>query len=231
MTAPAITAYIDRRRSLGFKCDNEARILHELDAFLAGQGRSELTSEGMHDWALTLEPLKLQGRLKKMRIVSRFTLHRRRAAAECFMPDPARFPTPSPAPAPWILTERQVPALLEQAGQFQSPPHSPLRPRADRLALVVLHTAGLRPGNLLRRCIGDYDPSRHTLLARVSKFHKTHLVALSGDAWRELDSYLQLRQCFPHTVESAPHPCKPRIQPAAAGSPPAATRSPACRSD
>ena len=92
---PAITAYIDRKRSLGFKYDNEARILQELDAFLAGHGLSELTSEGFGDWALTLEPLKPQGRLKKMRIVRNFTLHHRRTAPECFVPDPARFPTPS----------------------------------------------------------------------------------------------------------------------------------------
>ena len=199
---PAMTDYIDRQRSLGFKYDNEARILQELDAFLAGHGHSELTSEGFHDWALALEPLKPQGRLKKMRIVRNFTLHHRRTAPECFVPDPARFPTPSPAPAPWIFTEEQVLALLEQAGQLHSPPHSPLCPRVYRLAVALLYTAGLRRGELLRLCIGDYDPSRHTLLVRVSKFRKSRLVALSGDAWRELDSYLRLRQCFPHSASS-----------------------------
>ncbi len=210
MTAPAqpsplgapISAYVHRQRSLGFQYDNEARILQELDAFLAGHGHSELTSEGFRDWALTLEPLQPQGRLKKLRIVRNFTLHHRRTAPECFVPDPAGFPAPAPAPAPWIFTEQQVLALLEQAAQFQSPPHSPLCPRVYRLAVALLYTAGLRRGELLRLCIGDYDPSRHTLLVRVSKFRKSRLVALSGDACRELDSYLRLRQCFPHTASS-----------------------------
>ena len=35
---PAITCYIDRQRSLGFKYDNEARILHALDGSLAQHG-------------------------------------------------------------------------------------------------------------------------------------------------------------------------------------------------
>lgn len=57
----AITAYIDRKRSLGFKYDNEARILCGLDLFLAEHGHGELTSEGFHGWALTLEPLTPPG--------------------------------------------------------------------------------------------------------------------------------------------------------------------------
>ncbi|MXY67465.1 MAG: tyrosine-type recombinase/integrase [Acidobacteriia bacterium] len=198
----AITAYLDRKRSLGFKYDNEARILCGLDLFLAEHGHGELTSEGFHGWALTLEPLTPQGRLKKMRIVRNFTLHHRRTAPDCFVPDPSQFPAPAPAPAPWIFTDQQVLALLEQTGRLLSPPHSPLCPHVYRLAVVLLYTAGLRRGELLRLCIGDYDPCRHTLLVRVSKFHKSRLVALSSDAGRELDSYLQLRQCFPCTASS-----------------------------
>ena len=137
-----------------------------------------------------------------MSIVRNFTLHHRRTVPACFVPDPARFPAPSPTPAPWIFTEQQVLALLEQAGQLQSPPHFPLCPRVYRLAVALLYTAGPRRGELLRLCIGDYDPSRHTLLVRVSKFRKLRLVALSSDAWRELDSCLRLRQCFPHTASS-----------------------------
>lgn len=104
----AITAYIDRQRSLGFKYDNEARILRELDIFLAERGHGELTSEGFQGWALTLEPLTPQGRLKKMRIVRNFTLHHGRTAPDCFVPDPSQFPSPAPPPVPWIFTEQQV---------------------------------------------------------------------------------------------------------------------------
>ena len=198
----AITAYVDRQRSLGFKYDNELQILQELDTFLAEYDYSELTACSFNNWALTLEHLTPQGRRKKMRIVYRFTLDCRQTAPECFVPDPALFPSPSPAPAPWIFTERQIPALLEQAGQLQSTPHSPLRAHVYRLAVVLLYTAGLRRGELVRLRIDDYDPSRHTLLVRVSKFHKSRIVALSRDAWREMDTFLRLRLCFPHTTSS-----------------------------
>ena len=197
-----ITAYVDRQRSLGFQYDNEARILQALDAFLAERDHSELTAASFNGWALTLEHLTPQGRRKKMRIVYRFTLHRRHTAPECFVPNPSLFPSPAPAPDPWIFSEHQILALLQQAGQLQPAPHSPLRAHVYRLAVVLLYTAGLRRGELLRLRIGDYDPCRHTLLVRVSKFRKSRIVALSRDAWREMDTYLRLRLGSPHTADS-----------------------------
>lgn len=198
----AITAYLDRQRSLGFQYDNELRILRELDTFLAAYGHSELTADSFNSWALTLEHLTPQGRHKKMRIVYKFTLHLRQTVPECFVPDPAQFPSPSPAPTPWIFSEQQILSLLEQTGQLEPTPHSPLRPHVYRLGVVLLYTAGLRRGELMRLSIGDYGPSRHTLLVRVSKFRKSRIVALSPDAWREMDAYLRLRLCFPHTASS-----------------------------
>lgn len=198
----AVTAYLARQRSLGFKYDNEARILRELDTFLAASDHRELTAASFNDWALTLEHLTPQGRRKKMRIVYRFTLQLRQRIPECFVPDPAQFPARAPAPAPWIFSEQQILALLAQAGQLRPARHSPLCAHVYRLAVVLLYTTGLRRGELVRLRIDDYDPCRHTLLVRVSKFGKSRIVALSRDAWRELDSYLRRRLCFPHVASS-----------------------------
>ena len=151
----AITAYVDRQRSLGCKSDNAARVLQELDPFLAESDHSELTASSFNAWALTLEQLTPQGRRKKMRIVYRFTLHLRHTAPECFVPDPAQFPAPAPAPAPWIFREQQILALLEQAGQLQPAPPAPLPAHVYRLAVVLLYTAGLRRGELVRLRLGD----------------------------------------------------------------------------
>ena len=198
----AISAYLDRQRSLGFKYDNEARVLAALDGFLREHGHTALTAGSFDAWALTLETLTPQGRRKKMQIVRRFTLYRRRSDPGCFVPDPSRFPSPSAPPSPWILSSQQVLALLEQTGKLQSPPHSPLCAAVYRLGVVLLYTTGLRRGELLRLCIGDHDRSRHTLLVRMSKFGKSRIVALSRDARRELAAYLQRRLCFRHTASS-----------------------------
>ena len=161
-----------------------------------------MTADSIAAWTLTLEPLTPQDRRKKMQIVRRFTLFLRRSAPDCFVPDPAQFPSPSALPCPCILNSQQVLVLLEQTGQLQSPSHSPLYAAVYRLAVVLLYTTGLRRGELLRLRIGDHDRSRHTLLVQGSKFHKSRMVALSRDATREVAAYLQQRLCFPHTASS-----------------------------
>jgi integrase len=71
-----------------------------------------------------------------------------------------------------------------------------------RLAVVLLYTAGLRRGELVRLVLADYDPAEHTLLVRASKFHKSRLVALSDDAAREMGLYLRARRRLPHAASS-----------------------------
>ena len=59
-----------------------------------------------------------------------------------------------------------------------------------RLALVLLYTAGLRRGELVRLTLGDVDPRAGVLRIRQSKFHKSRWVPLSPDAGAELRRYL-----------------------------------------
>ncbi len=62
-----------------------------------------------------------------------------------------------------------------------------------RLAVVLLYTAGLRRGELLRLTLADVDPRDGILQIRASKFHKSRIVPLSPDACRELRLYLRKR--------------------------------------
>lgn len=153
-----------------------------------------------------------------MRIVRRFALYRRRTEPNCFVPDPAQFPNAAPPPKPCILSGQQILALLQQAGQLKSATGSPLRAAVYRLAVVLLHTAGLRRGEPVRLRNGDNAPSRNTLLVRLSRFCKSRMAALSGDALREASTYLQQRQCFPHTARSPLLAHGPQLQKAFSGS-------------
>jgi integrase len=70
-----------------------------------------------------------------------------------------------------------------------------------RLAIVLLYTAGLRRGEVVRLTLSDYDPAEGTLHVRASKFHKSRLVALSKDASREMETYLRARRRLPHDAD------------------------------
>ncbi len=63
-----------------------------------------------------------------------------------------------------------------------------------RLAVVLLYTAGLRRGELVRLTLGDTDAQGGVLRIRESKFHKSRWVPLSASAQAELQVYLAARR-------------------------------------
>jgi integrase len=91
--------------------------------------------------------------------------------------------------------------LLATEG-LRTHPSSPLCREVFRLAVVLLYTAGLRRGELVRLVLSDYDPAERTLRIRVTKFHKSRLVPLSADAAREMEDYLVVRRKLPHAADA-----------------------------
>ena len=193
---PVIAAHLALQQSLGRQFHKEARVLAGLDRFLAPPGPEALTADSFAAWVLSLGQLAPQTRRAYMLIVRRLAIYASRTDPDGFVPDLAQFPARAPARSPFLLSRLQVLALLQEADRLPATPGSPLLPAVYRLAVVLLYTAGLRRGELLRLRLDDYDRSRRTLLLRVSKFRKSRLVALSADAERELQGYLGRRQAF-----------------------------------
>lgn len=71
---------------------------------------------------------------------------------------------------------------------------SPLRRQNTLLGLILLYTAGLRRGELLRLTLQDFDLAEGTLLVRESKFHKSRLIPLSRDALHAIERLLRERR-------------------------------------
>jgi len=196
---PTITAYLALKTALGRRFVNETAVLAHLDRFLTTWtgGGGDLTADTFAAWSLELARLTPTVRRNHMRIVRNLCLYRRRSDPGCFVPDPNGFPAPHPPPRPHIFTEQQIVQLLRAAARSRPRPNSPLCPQVFRLAIVLLYTAGLRRGELVRLVLSDYDPLERTLRVRASKFHKSRLVALSEDTAREMESYLRARRRLP----------------------------------
>lgn len=202
---PTITSYVRLKKALGRRFDVEAAVLAHLDRFLLGQppdSGAAFTSQSFAAWTLTLAHLLPTVRRNHMRIVRNLSLYLRRSDPDCFVPDPSSFPAPHAPPRPHIFTEEQIARLLRIASTLRSRSDTPLCAEVFRLAIVLLYTAGLRRGELLRLVLSDYDPAERTVLVRSSKFHKSRLVALSDDAAREMDLYLRVRRRLPHAASS-----------------------------
>lgn len=201
---PVMSDYLALKRALGRRYFSEERTLANLDRFLVarGPGGGRLTADAFAAWCLTLEHLHPTTRRNRMRMVRNLCLYWRRAEPACLVPDSSTFPTSLPSKRPYIFSEAEITDVLRAAAQLRPGPNSPLCGEVYRLAVVLLYTAGLRRGELLRLVLSDYDPIERTLLVRTSKFHKSRVVALSADAARELDAYLRVRRRFGRGAEA-----------------------------
>lgn len=98
--------------------------------------------------------------------------------------------------------------MLLAADELSPVSNSPLLPAVARLAVVILFTAGLRRGELVRLRLADVDAQSGLMRITASKFHKSRLVPLSPDAAAVLRSYLRLRLAEPFDAKpSAPLLC------------------------
>ena len=199
---PAATRFLALKRALGRGYTQEEAILRALDGFLAAQvpGPADLTATTFAAWGQTLGRFQPGVRRNWLRIARNLCLYRRRTEPACFVPDPAGFPAPHQPIAPYIFAPQEIARLLQCADRLLPTPGSPLRAPAYRLGIVLLYTAGLRRGELVRLTIGDYDPAAQTLAIRASKFHKSRVVPLAPDGAQEIARYLAARRRCPPPI-------------------------------
>lgn len=180
-------------------------MLRNLDTFLASLGLAdaELSGDLFSRWTVTLERLSPTVRRNWMRIVRNFCLYRQRSQPCAFVPDPLTFPTNHQSSPPWIISEADVARLLAATEHLRPSPQSPLRSENLRLGILLLYSAGLRRGELLRLTLGDFNLTEGTLLIQATKFHKTRVIPLSPSVSAEFAAYLARRHQSRLPMESA----------------------------
>jgi len=189
-----IQRYFRLKQSLGYRFAGGRAVLLSLDRFLAETHSKDLTPEVFLSWCKTLTTLTPKVRRNRMSTVRHFCLYRRRVHPQCWVPDPALFPNPHQPVRPYIFSEPEIARLMDSSSRLRRTCISPLRPEVFRLSVVLLYTTGLRLGELLRLTIGDYDRHEHSLLIRITKFHKSRILPLPDDVADEVDRHLEARR-------------------------------------
>ena len=198
----AIDRYLQMRRALGRGYAHEERVIDALGRFLKKGGFADLDQTVFEAWCASQDHLAANTRRNRQRIVRNFCLYRQRGEPTCFIPDINRFPRRCPHAPPVIFGPAEVARMLAVAERLAATTNSPLRPAVMRLAVVLLYTAGLRRGELLRLTLEDVDSRHGVLRIRESKFHKSRVVPMSEDASRELRAYLRERRRPPFSCSA-----------------------------
>jgi integrase/recombinase XerD len=190
----AVSAFLDSRHAIGRAYVKEAHVLSRLRAFLVRAGASDLDAVLFDRWRAQFYHLSAATRVVREHTVFKFCRYRRRREPDCFMPDRDSLARQKPHRLPTIIEPQQVAQLLYYVSHLPAQ-DGRLRMRAPamRLAIVLLYTAGLRRGEVVRLTMGDVDAEAGVLRIRESKFHKSRWVPLSASAMEELRRYLATR--------------------------------------
>ncbi|RWL93032.1 MAG: integrase [Mesorhizobium sp.] len=196
-----IDAWLAHQRALGRAYNSEEWMLQHLRHFIVSSGADDLDQKGFDGWCASFRHLSSTTRRGRQLAVRKLCLFRRRAEPGCFVPNPLYFVRQMPYRRPVILEPAQVSQLLTAADDLVPTTNSPLLPAVMRLAIIVLYTAGLRRGELVRLTLDDVEPQSGLLRIRESKFHKSRFVPLSPDAAGVLRGYLQRRLAAPFSAD------------------------------
>jgi integrase/recombinase XerD len=188
-----IAAYLAHQRALGRGYLQVEHVLRHLRRFIACSCATDLDRLHFDRWCHTQRRLAANTLRGRQLIVHKFCRFRRRNDPTCFVPDPLYFARPLPYRSPVLVGPGQIGRMLSLTPNLAPSSNSPLRSAVLRLAIVLLYTAGLRRGELVRLTLADVDPQTGVLRIRESKFHKSRWVPLSVSGRRELSHYLDRR--------------------------------------
>jgi integrase/recombinase XerD len=197
----AIAKFVAHQRVFGRRYVHEEYALRAFGKFVVQAGADDITSNIFDRWSRSQIHLSPTTVHRRQLLVRKLCLFRRRKEPKCFVPDTSGFARPRPHPQPVIVTTEQVAAMLRAASALPPSQHNPLRAATLRISIVLLYTAGLRRGELLRLTLSDVDAGAGVIYIRESKFHRSRWVPLSSDAHRELRDYLVLRSRKPYDMQ------------------------------
>lgn len=208
--ARAARRYLRHFRALGLRYRGVEQTLAQIGHHLSRHSARDLDSALYESWRAS-RITHPNSRRKAEQTLHRFCRYRRRSEPATFVPSPDAFTRLRPYVRPVIVEPEQVARMMQAAAALPLRSRYPLRPAVARMATVLLYTAGLRMGELLRLNVEDIEDEGSVLQIRESKFHKSRLVPLSESARTEVRRYLEERAIIaPDSPDRGPFLCHRR---------------------
>lgn len=188
----AVAAYVDYKRALGMRFDNEDAILRALCKTLGDVAMTRVRAEPVVAFLNGPHPALVTAFwTKKYSVLTgfyRFALARGYAKKS---PLPSKVPTlTAPAFVPHIYSQHELKRLLDCVPAACDGVNVAVEPDVFRTLLLLLYGAGLRLGEALSLKVADVDLDQAVLCVRESKFYKTRLVPIGRDLTFVLAQYV-----------------------------------------
>lgn len=177
-----IQDYLQLRRNLGFKLEEDERKLLQFAAYQRAGGHTGITVENAVEWAASTGTTP-NSRAKRLTSVRQFASWASSIDSSIQVLPHRLLPLKLNRAVPYIYTDAQVSALMEQA-LITSPSRVAL---TYQTLIGLLACTGMRVGEALRANINDLDGG--VLRINNSKFGKSRLLPLHPSVVEKLGSY------------------------------------------
>ena len=194
---PCIEGMIREKRSLGYKYVSSARILYRFDQFCLTYGCDDavITQPLAHAWiqkAPNESPATLQNRASVLRQLALYMI---RFGIQSYVL-PKRALLKVPGYTPYIFSDQEIAALLQQADACHYCAEVPLRHHIMPLLFRLLYGCGLRISEALNLRVQDVDVHAGILTIIDGKFNKDRLVPMAPENTQRSCDYVKVVHLF-----------------------------------
>jgi integrase/recombinase XerD len=187
--------YLDVRRALGFKLEEQVAPLRDFVAFIEARDLSGFEmAQGALEWACSSSrPFAPAGQARRLSWARQFLTHLHAIDPQVQVPGAGLLPRVLRA-KPHIFSDAEISLLI--VGACSLGPHGSLRPHTYATFIGLLASSGLRPNEALRLRIPEVklDAEPPLLYVMQTKFRKSRVVPLHPSAARSLRSYAYQRR-------------------------------------
>lgn len=190
--APYMTGLVEQKRALGYKYNEQVKLLRRFDAFCLEQfpDESTITRDMLDIWGVKKSyehPETLKGRVT---VVSHLAAYMVSLGLNAFI-----FPTSEcpkrPKYIPHIYSEDELHRLFRQIDCCHYSPEVPNRHLIMPVLFRILYCCGLRLGEALRLEVNDVDLTSGVLLIRESKNGNDRYVPMSEELTKRCRDYAE----------------------------------------
>jgi len=187
----ALNEYLALRQAMGFKLQEESRLLPRFIDFLEAHGEAFITTDLAVRWATQCPATQPAEWARRLRFVRIFARYRSATDPRTQIPPTGLLPYRARRAEPYIYNDDEINRLLQAAGQLCSP--MGLRAHTYVTALGLLAVTGMRISELVALNNDDVDLAYGQLTIRDAKFGKSRWLPLHPTTQQALQQYIQRR--------------------------------------
>ena len=195
--AGPLSAYLELRRSLGYRCQDATFFLHSFDTHACQKNHTgPLTQELALEFATSNPNSSTNYRAHRYRVVRQFSEYLAIFDPNTPLLDPKALPHSQARIPRHIYTDEEILRLLDEARRVS--PKKPVWGLTIHAMIGLAASCGLRISEVVGLDSGDVDWKTETLLIRHSKFGKSRLIPLHKTTLDVLRNYAAVRDAsFP----------------------------------